>query len=118
MKTVNSHYSYASCDDLKATLNAMFPGRIPESFTMGSTKVSYLITDATGPYFHDCLIEDVLASETPYTIQYDETTNSQDKKTIGHCNSLLVATSGHGNSSSLGNVHDGPCNRKRSGFQT
>lgn len=34
MKVVSSHYSYASCDNIKDTLDAMFPGKIPDNFTM------------------------------------------------------------------------------------
>lgn len=40
MKVVGSHYSYASCDNIKETLDAMFPGKIPNNFTMSSSKVS------------------------------------------------------------------------------
>jgi hypothetical protein len=47
MKVVLSGYSYASCDDTLEILRAMFPGAIPDSFTMSSSKVSYLISEAT-----------------------------------------------------------------------
>jgi hypothetical protein len=82
MKVVSSHFSYASCDDLKETLHAMFPGRIPDNFSLSSSKVSYLISDATGPHFHELLLRDVKESDLPYTIQYDETTNAQTQKQL------------------------------------
>lgn len=50
MKVVGSHYSYASCDNIKEILDAMFPGKILNNFTMSLSKVSYLISEATGPY--------------------------------------------------------------------
>lgn len=50
MKVVGSHYSYTSCDNIKEILDAMFPGKILNNFTMSLSKVSYLISEATGPY--------------------------------------------------------------------
>ena len=41
MKVASSHYSYASCDNTKDTLDAMFPGKIPDNFTMSSSKVAF-----------------------------------------------------------------------------
>ena len=67
----------ASCDNNKETFNALFPGKVPESFTMSSSKVSYLVSKSSGPYFKQVLANDVKTSETPFTLQYDETTNAQ-----------------------------------------
>ena len=58
----------------------MFPGAIPNTFTMSSSKVSYLISEATGPFFHGLVVSDVKASKIPYSLQYDETTNKQVQK--------------------------------------
>src|SRR6266516_4007787 len=58
MKVVSSGYSYSSCDGIIETLSAMFLGAIPNIFTMSSSKVSYLISEATGPFFHG-LVSDV-----------------------------------------------------------
>lgn len=58
-------------------LRAMFPGKIPNNFTMSSSKVSYLISEATGPYFKKIVADDVKNSGSPFTPQYDETTNAQ-----------------------------------------
>ena len=48
MKCIQPNYSYASCDDLHSVLQAMFPGRIPDSFSLGSSKLSYVISDGLG----------------------------------------------------------------------
>ena len=85
MKVVSSSYSYSSCDGLIETLHAMFPGVIPDGFTMSSSKVSYLISEATGPFFHDLAVSDVKASKLPYSLQYDETTNKQVQKQLDIC---------------------------------
>ena len=82
MKVVSSHYSYASCDNIKHTLDAMFPGKIPDNFTMSSSKVSYLVSEATGPYFKQVVANDVKTSRSPFTLQYDETTNAQINKQL------------------------------------
>ena len=44
---------------------------------MSSSKVSYLVSEATGPYFKQVVADDVKNSGSPFTIQYDETTNAQ-----------------------------------------
>ena len=49
MKSVSSHYSYSASDNIKLVLNAMFTGKIPASFTMSSSTLSYLISNGTGP---------------------------------------------------------------------
>ena len=82
MKVVSSGYSYSSCDGIIETLGAMFPGAIPDTFTMSSSKVSYLISEATGPFFHSLVVSDVKASKLPYSLQYDETTNKQVQKQL------------------------------------
>ena len=82
MKVVSSHYSYASCDNIKDTLDAMFPGKVPENYTMSSSKVCYLVSEATGPYFKQVVADDVKNSGSPFTLQYDETTNAQINKQL------------------------------------
>ena len=49
---------------------------------MSSSKVSYLVSEASGPYFKHVLANDVKTSETPFTLQYDETTNAQVNKQL------------------------------------
>src|SRR6266516_6230242 len=82
MKVISSGYSYSSCDGIIETLSAMFPSAIPNTFTMSSSKVSYLISEATGPFFHGLVVSDVKASKMPYSLQYDETTNKQVQKQL------------------------------------
>jgi hypothetical protein len=59
IKVVASGYSYASCDDIKDVFRAMFPDGVPDNFTISSSKVSYLVSDATG---HKALKSDVLSA--------------------------------------------------------
>ncbi|XP_046591733.1 uncharacterized protein LOC124293709 [Neodiprion lecontei] len=81
IKNVHSNMSAASCDDLKEVFQAMFPGAISEKFSLGRTKLGYLITEALGPYFKKILTDDVQQS-TSYCLSYDETTNVEHKKEL------------------------------------
>ena len=67
LKTVSCHYSYASFDYMKETLNAMFLRKVPHTFAMSSSDVFNLILEATGPYFHELLKDDSMESHLPYT---------------------------------------------------
>ena len=49
---------------------------------MSSSKVSYLVSEATGPYFKQVVADDVKNSGSPFTLQYDETTNAQVNKQL------------------------------------
>ncbi|XP_015930082.1 uncharacterized protein [Parasteatoda tepidariorum] len=80
LKSVQSNFSPYACDDLKEIFSAMFPDAVPEQFCLGKTKLSYLITEALGPYFHENLIADVKTS--PYSLLYDETTNNSNHKEL------------------------------------
>ena len=53
---------------------------------MSRTKVSYLISDGLGPYLRQKLCHDMSHSGYGYTIQHDETGNSQGRK---QCDILL-----------------------------
>ena len=51
-----------------------------ETFLMSKTKLSYVIGHGIGPVFKEELISDVRASQSPFSLQYDETTRCQVKK--------------------------------------
>ena len=82
MKSVSSHFGYSASDNIKVVLNAMFPGKIPANFTMSSSKLSYLISDGTGPYSNSLMVKDNTKSQPPYSIHFDETKNNQGHKQL------------------------------------
>ena len=82
MKSMSSHFSYSASDNIKLVLNAMFPGKIPANFTMSSSKLSYFISDGTGPYFNSLMVKDITKSQIPYSVHFDETTNNQGHKQL------------------------------------
>ncbi len=59
----------------------MFPGDASKMFSMSAKKV-YLVSETLGPHFHGLAITDVLASDLPYTLVYDEMTNQQNEKQL------------------------------------
>ena len=61
----------------------MFPGIILETFSVSSSKMSYLKTEAVGPYFNTLNIEHVKKNSSPFTIHYCKTTNKQVEKQLG-----------------------------------
>ena len=80
MKSVKSNIAPAACEDLKDIFMAMFPKTVPEKFSLGPTKLSYLITEALGPYFYNNMLED--AKSSYYSLLYDETTNNSNHKEL------------------------------------
>ena len=50
---------------------------------MSSSKISYLIPEAVGPYSNTLNIEQVKKRSSPVTIHYNKTTNKQVKKQLG-----------------------------------
>ena len=61
----------------------MFLEIILETFSMSSSKISCLISEAVGPYFNTIYTEDVQKSSSPFTICYKETTKKQVKERLG-----------------------------------
>lgn len=83
MKVASSNFSYESARDLKETFCAMFPdSTIATKFSCGPCKLSYLISEATGPHFHERILNDVKQSASSFTIAYDELINAKIKKQL------------------------------------
>ncbi|PFX13024.1 hypothetical protein AWC38_SpisGene22936 [Stylophora pistillata] len=80
-KTANDNYSFRSSDGIGDTFRAMFSNpETLETFSMSRTKLSYVIGHGFAPVFKEELISDVRASQSPFSLQYDETTQCQVKK--------------------------------------
>lgn len=80
MKSAGSDYSFSSSDGTPELFQKTFPCDVSSNFSMGRTKVSYTISDGLGPYFRWQPCEGISQSGHEYTIQYDETGNSQNRK--------------------------------------
>lgn len=80
MQLASFGYSYRSCDGIGELFKLMFPGSYADQFTMSKSRMSYLISDGLGPYFRKEVSKNIQMSKCPFTIQFDETGNAQDKK--------------------------------------
>lgn len=80
MKTAHGNYSSSSSDATPSLFREMMPCSVSEKFTMSHTKVSYLIKDGLGLYYLQQLSADVKSSDGYFTLQFDETVNSQVRK--------------------------------------
>ena len=77
LKVAQSNYSYASSDGTTEIFR-MFPGETAEHFTMSRIKISYLLSDELRPYYRKEVCNFICEAGIPYTLQYDETSNSQN----------------------------------------
>lgn len=84
LKVVMSNYSFRSCDDTTLLFKSMFPSSVDilHTMTLNRTKASYYATQAIGPYFYRLLTKDVVECGSYYTLFYDETRNSENKKEL------------------------------------
>ena len=78
LKVVANHFSYNSSKDLGEIFKLMFPdSNIAKKLSIGSSKLSYLITHGLAPYFHDELLKLV---DSKFVICFDEAFNQISKK--------------------------------------
>ena len=81
LKSVQCNMAASVSDDLRELFGAMFPSSSEvENFQLGRTKLSYLITEALGPYFKKKLYKDM--ENSYFTLLFDETTNNAGKKEL------------------------------------
>ena len=75
LKTVMSHYSLNSAQDITDVFRMMFPdSKIAQQMSCGATKLSYLITFGIAPFFKKELLRDV--SKAPcFVVSFDESLN-------------------------------------------
>lgn len=83
LEMVSKKQSFRSCNGKKQLFSCMFPGEISNSYSLAATKASYIVTEAIGPYFHDEIIKELKVEETYVSLQFDEFTNSKNKKELG-----------------------------------
>ena len=55
---------------------------IPETFSVSSSKMTYLIPEGVGPYFNTRNIEHVRKSSSPFIIHDNEQTTNRSKNSL------------------------------------
>lgn len=80
MKLVSGNIPISMCQGIDKVFHSMFPGALPEHFSINPTKASYLITDALAPYFREKFLKELC--NIYFTLMFDETTNSGGYKEL------------------------------------
>ena len=80
IENIANRNSIASCDGKKELFNVMFPGAVPENFSLSPSKAQYLITEALGPYFKNLLLKDLEFEDALFSLLFDDTSNVKSKK--------------------------------------
>lgn len=77
LKSVMSHFSYNSTQDIGDVFRVMFPdSKTAQLWSCGPTKLSYLITFGIAPYVRELLLEDL--RDTPgFVLSFDESFNQE-----------------------------------------
>ena len=76
LKSVMSHFSLNSAQDITEIFRAVFPdSNIAQGMSCGPTKLSYLITLGIAPYFKQLLIYD-LKKAPCFVVLFDESLNT------------------------------------------
>ena len=80
-KTASCNFSFSSNDHIAGTFQKMFPdSKIAAKFSLSRTSSSYMISEGMAPYFRKSIVQDLLNSDLPFSMHFDETTTSQVKK--------------------------------------
>ena len=80
LDSVNCKYSLNSAHGKKELLKYMFPGGVPEGFSISPTKLSYLITEALAPFYKKQLLDEI--DDAYVVLEFDETSSESSKKEL------------------------------------
>lgn len=78
MHIIMKNETFNSADKDAQVLKTIAPD-VFQCFSLGRTKMSYLLNEALAPHFQSLLVDDIVGY---FSISYDETTNSENKKEL------------------------------------
>ena len=79
-KSIMFHFSYNSAHDITDVFKAMFPNSsIAQHMSCGPTKLSYLISFGSAPYFRELLLADIKKASC-FVVSFDESYNHELQK--------------------------------------
>ena len=80
-KMASSNNSYRSSDHVGDLFSVMFPdSKIAANFSSSHTSPSYIIGKGLLPYFTRVIISDLVESQLPFCVHFDETSTTRVKK--------------------------------------
>ena len=78
-----NNFSLHSSDHIGDLFQAMFPdSKVANDLSMSHTKASYTIGEGLGLHLTQSIIDDLVKSDLPFSVHFDETTTSQVKEGI------------------------------------
>ena len=82
LDVIKNNLPLSSCEGKKELYQAMFPGCVPDNFSLSRIKAAYILIYALAPYFKKMLLLELHAPSVQFTLQFDETTNNKNKKEL------------------------------------
>ena len=80
MNCVEHDYSFNSADKSAELFRTIFPDSdIAKNFSMGATKLTYVVNDGLGPLFHNEVVDDLKNGKNGYIVVFDENPTDQNK---------------------------------------
>ena len=79
-KLAEQDWSFRSCNGINRLFHRTFQSKTSEKFTIGHTKMSYVVCHGLGPTVLVEISKDINASVGCITLLLDETTTAQVKK--------------------------------------
>ena len=80
-KMACNNYSLCSVDHIGDLFRTMFPdSKVTSDFSLSRTSASYIIWHYMAPYFTHQILADLMNSDLPFCVHFDETTTTQVKK--------------------------------------
>ena len=79
-KVAEQDWSFCSCDDVNSLFYRMFPYEVSEKFSVGRTKMSYIVRHGLSEVLRNELVDDIKASIGTFTLLLDETTTQVKKQ--------------------------------------
>ena len=82
-KMACNNFSLCSSDNIEDLFQAMFPdSKVAKDFSMSHTKASYTIGEGLGPHLTQSISDDLVKSDLPFSVHFDETIMCQVKKQL------------------------------------
>ena len=88
-KLAKQDWSFRSCDGIDRLFHHMFKSETSETFSIGCTKMSYVVRHGLGPLVLEEISKDIIASVGCISLLLDETATAKVKRQFDFFNSIF-----------------------------
>ena len=88
-KVAKQDWIFCSCDDINSLFYLMFPCEVSEKFSVGHTKMAYIVRHGLSEVLLNELVDDIKAFIGTFILLLDGTITSQVKKAMRLSDTLL-----------------------------